>query len=440
MSVLDELAAGRLDGVREVSLAGAGLETFPRDLARVRDTLEVLDLSGNALADLPAAIADFPRLRILFLSGNPLREVPRALTGCRSLSMAGFKTCRIEHWAEDALPPGIRWLILTDNRLERLPDSVGMLAGLRKFMLAGNHLSSLPETLSACRDLELLRLADNRLEHLPEWLFSLPRLAWLALSGNPAAPPVPTSAGPLLPELAWSDLEPGERLGSGASGEVFRVRPRAGGPGFPGDAPEMAAKVFRGARTSDGRPEDEIAANLAAGEHPAVLGARARVVAHPEGRDAILLDLLPPGSAPLGLPPSRESCVRDVFPPAPPAKIDRILSAARAAAAAAAHLHARGVHHGDLYAHNLQIPPSGTPRLGDFGAATLFDPADPLWAGRFAALESRALGCLFDDLLGLAERPDHDELVPLSTLRNDCLSEFPASRPSPSAASARLGA
>jgi hypothetical protein len=37
---------------------------------------------------------------------------------CPSLTMVGFKSNWIAEIAETALPPSIRWLILTDNRLE----------------------------------------------------------------------------------------------------------------------------------------------------------------------------------------------------------------------------------------------------------------------------------------------------------------------------------
>jgi serine/threonine protein kinase len=78
---------------------------------------------------------------------------------------------------------------------------------------------------------------------------------------------------------------------------------------------------------------------------------------------------------------------------------DLALGIACDVADALAHLHQRGVMHGDLYAHNILIDPvHGQARLGDFGAATRL-PAQPSDVGRgLLALEVRALGCLLEEL------------------------------------------
>ena len=104
---------------------------------------------------------------------------------CPALTMVGFKANRIATVSAKALPAGLRWLILTDNAVEQLPDELGQCDALQKLMLAGNRLRELPASLANCRNLELLRIAANRIERFPEWLLSLPRLSWLAYSGNP---------------------------------------------------------------------------------------------------------------------------------------------------------------------------------------------------------------------------------------------------------------
>jgi serine/threonine protein kinase len=61
-------------------------------------------------------------------------------------------------------------------------------------------------------------------------------------------------------------------------------------------------------------------------------------------------------------------------------------------ASVAAHLHARGIMHGDLYAHNILHDGAGGALLGDFGAASLYDVNDRVRAARFERLEVRAFG------------------------------------------------
>ena len=49
---LRRLRAGELTGARRIAIA-AGLAEFPREIFDLADSLEVLDLSGNALTTLP---------------------------------------------------------------------------------------------------------------------------------------------------------------------------------------------------------------------------------------------------------------------------------------------------------------------------------------------------------------------------------------------------
>jgi serine/threonine protein kinase len=68
---------------------------------------------------------------------------------------------------------------------------------------------------------------------------------------------------------------------------------------------------------------------------------------------------------------------------------------------ARAHLHAKGVSHGDVYAHNILMDGDDKLIFGDFGAAT--DLLNLSLAEQVAMerIEVRAFGCLLEDLLGL---------------------------------------
>jgi Leucine-rich repeat (LRR) protein len=123
--------------------------------------------------------------------------------------MIGFKANQIRTVPAAALPAGLRWLILTDNKLTELPAEIGHCQQLQKLMLAGNRLSDLPPEMAACTRLELLRIAANRFTALPEWLLSLPRLCWLAYAGNPFcenAELASLARTPIAP-IAWDSLQ-----------------------------------------------------------------------------------------------------------------------------------------------------------------------------------------------------------------------------------------
>jgi len=391
---LDALRSGSLAGVRELTLR-EGLTDFPREILDLADTLEVLDLSGNALSDLPHDIGRLKHLKVLFCSNNRFDTLPESLGDCTALSQVGFRGCGLREVPADALPPALRWLTLTDNAIGAVPKALGERPKLQKLMLAGNRLESLPGSLAGLAHLELIRLSANRLTALPGWLVELPRLAWAAFAGNP----FDTAVAPDVTAAPWSQLEVGPMLGEGASGQVHQALWTP-----PGAAPrEVALKLFKGAMTSDGLPEREMAACLAAGAHPNLTGALGRLTGHPNAADGLLMALLPPDWRILAGPPSRETCSRDVYDLALRLPVEVALRIAREVGSAAAHLHARGLTHGDLYAHNILWDGTvGGAVLSDFGAAA-FMPAD-LSPG-LERLEVLAWGLLLGELLDLTDAP-----------------------------------
>jgi hypothetical protein len=435
MHTIGQLRSGELGGARHLRLS-CGLTDFPREIMDLRDTLEILDLSGNALSELPEDLAELHRLRIIFCSDNAFTELPEVLGRCLRLSMVGFKANRISRVSAKALPRKLRWLILTDNRVEALPDELGTCADLQKLMLAGNRLEALPDSLAGCGQLELLRLAANRLTELPEWLLGMPRLSWLAFSGNrfgaaDACDALQTAA---IADIPWDALDIGHVLGQGASGVIHRATMSG-----VDDAP-VAVKLFKGAMTSDGLPDSEMSASIAAGNHAHLIDVVGRVVGHPSGTPGLVMQLVDPAFEILAGPPSLETCTRDVYPLSAAFDLPVMLRLVHGVASAAQHLHARGILHGDLYAHNILHDGQGATMLGDFGAASFYDTGNDAMANGLERLEVRAFGCLLEELSDRCTGSDADgaALEPLRELTAACLSADPASRPSFREISARL--
>ncbi|CAN5918899.1 leucine-rich repeat-containing protein kinase family protein [soil metagenome] len=448
MDTLAQLRAGRLAGAQRLALS-CGLAEFPREIFALSDSLEVLDLSGNALDALPDDLGRLHKLRLLFCSNNRFTELPESIGQCTSLDIVGFKANRIRTVPSGALPPSLRWLILTDNAIETLPDSIGACTRMQKLMLAGNRLRALPDAMASLENLELLRISANAFEAVPSWLLSLPRLSWLAVSGNPfcerAEHDVAASAA--IPQVDWRHLTLGVKLGEGASGVIYQAA-LAGDDSSNGEGAEgndrtqpVAVKLFKGAVTSDGWPHSEMAASLAAGSHPNLVSAQGQITGHPDGTEGLLMALVDPAFRNLAGPPSFASCTRDVYSPdarwSPPVARRMALGIA----AAMAHLHARGIVHGDLYAHNILFEADGTALLGDFGAAAMPGSLDAAQALALQRLEVRAFGCLLEEL---AERCDANSPVPdpassadvpdaaagLQALAARCLQPDVAARPS----------
>jgi len=422
LNTLEQLRNGTLQGAQRLTLS-ADLREFPPEIYTLADTLEILDLSGNELAELPADLPRLHRLRILFCSGNRFTRLPEVLGRCEQLEMVGFKGNQIRELPAAALPPRLRWLILTDNQLEALPDELGRCSRLEKLALAGNRLRELPASLAQCRQLALIRLAANQLQTLPDALFELPRLAWLAVGGNPFSLAHEQRVGEHtpLPTVDWAALTLERLLGQGASGQIHAVR-RA-------DGQAAALKLFKGELTSDGLPGSELAAWMQAGQHPQLISVQARLSGHPQGSEGLLMPRVPDTWRTLAAPPSFDSCSRDVYP------ADLRLSApvargiARCIAAALAHLHAQGVAHGDLYGHNILHDGQGQALLGDFGAATLLQALPAPQAAALQQVDLRAMGWLLQELIAHSE-PDPLHGAALAHWRDACLAERPGERPS----------
>lgn len=423
MHTLERLRRGELAGASRLDLA-AGLSELPSEIFALADSLEVLNLTGNRLRELPAELPRLRKLRILFCSDNDFTALPEMLGECPQLEMIGFKSCRIRHLPASALPPRLRWLILTDNQLDSLPTELGSCSRMQKLALAGNRLRTLPASMADLHRLELLRIAANRLDTLPDWLAELPRLAWLAFAGNPCSDAGEAQAldRHALPAIAREQIRLGPVLGQGASGIIHRAEWQR--PGQPAQA--MAAKLFKGEVTSDGLPRSEMATCLAAGRHPNLIGVAGPLDTAANATPGLLMELIDPDFRPLAGPPSLASCTRDCYAPGRRFGVDEALRIARGVASAVAHLHQRGILHGDLYAHNLLVNADGDSLLGDFGAASFL----PAQAGALRRIEVRAFGYLLEELLERCPATDQPvRLRRLTGLRDQCLADRVLERP-----------
>ena len=407
-------------GLLELDLGGCSLCMLPSEVGSLQ-ALRKLNAAKNRIKTLPDSFKNLTNLRIAFFLGCEFETVPSVLGRLPNLFMLSFKANRLRYIPEDALSPSIGWLILSDNQLNCLPVSIGMLVGLRKCMLAGNRLTDLPTEMGRCSNLELVRLSDNCLRAMPIDLLRLPKLAWIALASNHFNRNLASAARARVPVCDGDvSIHSTEILGEGASGVVYRAEMRAQSNKYPNETSyqDVAVKIFRHNKTSDGDPADEMAAASEAGsivgdscrsivrsfgQLPASPSASFRTSIEAEenfsGRTlGLVLELLDGWEALAG-PPSFVSVTRDVYKgdssivdsttgeclaPGPlllEGGLETIVSILHAVSVAAETLHAKGISHGDLYAHNVLLRPneadregSARPRaiLSDFGASFFY--------------------------------------------------------------------
>jgi tRNA A-37 threonylcarbamoyl transferase component Bud32 len=281
---------------------------------------------------------------------------------------------------------------------------MGQLHRLQKLALAGNDLTELPKSMVECKNLELARLSANELQEMPNWLFQLPKLTWLAFSGNAfnrSSNYDGIKHSATVVDVALDDIVLAELIGEGASGHIYRARWKNQPKSLAGSSQDIAVKIFKGEVTSDGYPQDELGCCLTAGSHEKLI----KVVAQLDQLDAdkklgLVMELISQDFFNLGLPPSLKTCTRDTFQQGSQFSFDQIIKIGLGVCDTLEHLHANGISHGDVYAHNTMINDQADVLLGDFGAATNLGSLPALQREAMEAIEVRALGCLLDDVLG----------------------------------------
>lgn len=398
MHTLEQLRSGQLQGIKRVQISEQ-LTEFPMEILDLAESLEILDLSNNLLMDIPSDITKLTNLKILFASNNKFTHLPCSIGACKNLEMVGFKSNQIVDVAEDSLPEQLRWLILTDNDIVKLPDSLGERPRLQKLALAGNKIQELPESMVKLGNLELIRLSANQLTKFPSLLLELPKLAWLAFAGNPFCQHATTEDG--VPKVSSTDYSLNHVLGQGASGVISHANWNNTHYSFPN---EVAVKVFKGEVTSDGYPHDELEACLQAGLHNNLVKSIAQVD-EPDYL-SLVMELIPSHYFNLGLPPTLESCTRDTFKDGFSLSIEEIDKIVTQMIDVFEHLHSNKVCHGDLYAHNVLVNIESDMIFGDFGAASIYGYLPTQQQEKIKAIEARALRYFIDDLLSVCQPSD----------------------------------
>jgi len=398
-----------------------GATEFPTEVFDYANELEILDMSDNQLTALPDKLAVLRHLRIAFFSGSTFDEVPRALAACERLEMVGLKSCGIRTMSDHALPPMLRGLILTGNNLAELPDSIGAYTALQKLMLTGNQLTRLPQSLLQLKKLELLRISGNHLAQSPSWLAKLPNLAWYTDSENDCSQTA-QSRPTAITKFDWQDIKLGPKLSENAKNVVYSATVKNG--------EQVAVKLFGQGITTDGSPDNDIMASIRAGAHPHIIGGLGVVANAPEDRQGLVMPLVPVAYHALGLPPDFVTLTRDVYPKNTIFPLSVVVSIAYGISSALQQLHARGIMHGDVYAHNILSTAAGDSKLGDMGAASLYDPRAPAEQWR-QQLDVAGYGHVLEELLQHTSPATQDAgaMDDLQHLVEACLDHDASSRP-----------
>lgn len=183
---------GLADHVTNLNLSANAMPNLPQKVSAFR-LLVTLDLSRNRIETLPGGVlGSLPGLTNLSLSGNILRSCS-GLEGCSALQKLDLSCNFLRLAGPGSLPPmpSLTWLSLRNNWIESLPPD-SLPPGLVKLALDGNRLASGEAFAAAVQALPLLqelRVDDNSLRGAVVLGSDrgdgiLARLKTLSLSGN----------------------------------------------------------------------------------------------------------------------------------------------------------------------------------------------------------------------------------------------------------------
>lgn len=426
-------------------LAGQGLVAVPREVLQLR-ALKTLNLMNNSLASLPMEIGNLTQLEVLGLKSNHLTTLPDSIGNLTKLVA----------------------LYVTDNQLTSLPASIGRLTKLRKLQASFNSLQSLPAEMGDMLSLELFRAAGcPDLHTIPSRLAMAPALTWLSLGGSKfcaaysrndvpeassnawwlAGSPTSSAAGgdkdvAALPLISRTALTLEEKLGDGASGEVFlsQWQPLDSASSISSFASKLtpkkknklrnvAVKIFRDDMSPDGRAIDELEV-LCLLEHENLTKVRALLVEEEKEEEnparrpvGVIMDVVP--GQPLAAKPDHTSVLRCRWADGKEYTTDFVLRVAKQVAAALEHMHEKGICHGDMYAHNCVADDKGNVTLLDYGASFLYGGKGGEGSEvDFERLEVRAFGLFVNDLV---QRLSSTEEASPQSKRRRSSSPFPTS-------------
>ncbi|KAK4418832.1 putative LRR receptor-like serine/threonine-protein kinase IRK [Sesamum alatum] len=180
-----------LESVSLSSNRYSGSISFPAPFLQSYQSLEVLDLSSNALTGgVPSAIGNFSRLQALNISWNSLDgSVPASVGELNTTSVLDMSHNQLSGSipAEIARAVSLQELRLESNFLTgAIPADIGNCSSLTSLVLSRNNLSGpVPVAIASLSNLELLDLSFNNLSgSLPKELTNLSHLVTFNVSFN----------------------------------------------------------------------------------------------------------------------------------------------------------------------------------------------------------------------------------------------------------------
>ncbi|KAI5150220.1 hypothetical protein ENBRE01_1363 [Enteropsectra breve] len=142
------------------------------------------DLSKQDLDEIPFNKIK-PHVHWLILSDNKLTKIPGELTNLKKLSRLAVNDNRVETIESGVgACTGITWMDLTRNKLRDLPDEVGRLTKISGLGLSENSFEKIPDCIYKLRNLRKFGFFSNKITFISPDISKLKNLVKVDLSNN----------------------------------------------------------------------------------------------------------------------------------------------------------------------------------------------------------------------------------------------------------------
>ncbi|KAJ9556817.1 hypothetical protein OSB04_011431 [Centaurea solstitialis] len=149
----------------------------------------VIALSNNEVKVIPQEVWNCgSSVRFLDLSCNSIQDIPEAIGGLTSLQKLLLNANGIKDeflsWNGMSSLKSLTFLSLSHNLLTTLPSDLGALTTLKELHVANNQLTCLPDEIGLLVHLEVLEANDNRISTIPSCIGSCSALVEVDFSSN----------------------------------------------------------------------------------------------------------------------------------------------------------------------------------------------------------------------------------------------------------------
>ena len=185
---MDDLAViMEIESLSDLKLANNHLQgSLTRDIGHLH-ALEVLDVRGNGLTDLPGSLAELSSLKFLNVDENQLTSLPwqslSRLPLLRDLTATSNKLTGTLIPSSVSALHTLQFLNVASNALDRLSEEDTDFANLRTLSVGSNRITRLPD-MSSWHELLNLSAEDNDIQELPRGLVDLKRIKIVDLASN----------------------------------------------------------------------------------------------------------------------------------------------------------------------------------------------------------------------------------------------------------------